>query len=143
MFFLFCGLIDAAFVVVVAYESGIMTAGTLAADKGREFAVTTAMELLTIILIPVALRLFKMRRVSDELDLLKEAALLKWGTLRLLMLGCPLVVNTLLYYLFMQTAFGYLAIITLICMPFVYPSKNRCYYEVKSVETDEADGNNR
>jgi hypothetical protein len=40
-----------------------------------------------------------------------------------------LLANTLLYYVFMNTSFGYLAIIILLCMPFVYPSKDKCMAE--------------
>ena len=48
------------------------------------------------------------------------------------MLGVPLVANTDLYYMSMNTAYGYMAIILLIVMPFVYPSKTRCEEETKN-----------
>ena len=40
--------------------------------------------------------------------------------------------NTVLYYLFMNTTFGYMAIILAICLPFVYPSEARCEAETES-----------
>ena len=46
------------------------------------------------------------------------------------MLTVPMVVNTLLYYLFMNVAFGYLAIILALCIFFVFPSMSRCEAEV-------------
>lgn len=140
---MFWGLLAVVFTIVAVFESGIAAMGMLTGDKGMEFVLMTVMELLTVVMIPVALRLFKTRRVSEDLGRRKEAALMSWGAARMLMLGCPLVINTLLYYLFMQTTFGYLAIIILICMVFVYPGRDRCDYEVKSMETHETDGNHR
>ena len=40
-----------------------------------------------------------------------------------------MVVSTILYYLFLNVSFGYLAIILLISMVFVYPSLERCVSE--------------
>ena len=78
-----------------------------------------AMEILTIAFIPLALKLFKLRAVAKRLR--TPQALLCLGSLRLAMLTVPMVVNTLLYYLFMNVAFGYLAIILLgtllLCLP--------------------------
>jgi hypothetical protein len=45
---------------------------------------------------------------------------------RLIILEAPMVINTLLYYIYMNPTFGYLAIILLLCLPFVFPSYNRC-----------------
>ena len=49
---------------------------------------------------------------------------------RLLILEAPMVINTLLYYIYMNTTFGYLGIMLLLCLPFVFPSLNRCEGEV-------------
>jgi hypothetical protein len=42
-----------------------------------------------------------------------------------------MMVNTWLYYMFMNVAFGYMAIILLLSLMFVYPSKVRCEQDVK------------
>ena len=55
--------------------------------------------------------------------------MLMWGMLRLLVLEVPMVVNTYLYYMFMNPTFGYLAIILLLCLPFVMPTVGRCIDE--------------
>jgi len=89
------------------------------------------MELLTVILIPLALRLFKFKKIATDLSERKQAALVWWGTIRIEMLALPLLANTLLYYLYMSTTFGYMAIILLICMVFIYPSKDKCYFETR------------
>lgn len=131
-------------VVCVLFETDIIQAGHMADDKKAEFLVTTLMEIITIASIPVALRLFKARKISAILTRHKEKALLKWGAIRMSMLGIPMIANLLLYYLFMQPTFAYLAIIGGISMVFIYPTISKCQYEVLADEDkDEADGNNR
>jgi hypothetical protein len=99
------------------------------------FAVQTVVILLSLALVPLALRLFKFRRIHDDLVARKAQALKKWGTLRLLMLGLSLVGNTLLYYLFgTEPAFGYLAVITMLVLPFVVPTRKRCEAETTEEE---------
>lgn len=102
------------------------------------FIVTTVMILFTLAIIPLALRLFRFRRVHDQLLTYKAQALMKWGSLRLLMLGILLVANTLLYYAFaFQSSFGYLAAITLLVFPFVLPTRNRCLAETEPASKPE------
>ncbi len=127
----FCAFVAAAAIIVVLYETGILSAGTLAgADDSSEFVVLSAMELITISVIPVALRLFKFRRVAQRL--VTQQGLLRYGLLRLIMLCVPMVVNTVLYYLYMSVAFGYMGIILFLCMAFVVPTKGRCEAELHS-----------
>ena len=52
--------------------------------------------------------------------------------LNLQLLLLPLLVNTLLYYMYANVAFGYMAIILVIVLPFVYPSMERCMSEVEA-----------
>jgi hypothetical protein len=117
--------------IVIVYETDMMETGLLAEDKNSEFLLTSTMELLTLGSVFLALRLFKFNVVHSQLVAQKASALSKWGTLRLLLLMVPMVVNTLLYYLFMNPTFGYMAIIQLLCLPFVFPSMNRCQAEVE------------
>lgn len=108
-----------------------------ASDQTR-FVVSTTMILLTLALIPFALRLFKFNRVKTDLLSRKEEALAKWGGLRLLILGALLVVNTLLYYLLgFESAFGYLAIVTMLTLPFVMPTMSRCMAETSEAPEPE------
>ena len=129
-----CALLWAFVVValttVVLFETGVLEFGFYAASSEQaEFLLTTMMELLTLAVIPLALKMFKFGRVKKDLLSRKADALRKWGMLRLLMLLVPLVVNTLLYYMYANTTFGYMAIILVIVLPFVYPSMNRCLAE--------------
>jgi hypothetical protein len=89
------------------------------------------MELLTLGCVFLGLRLFKFKTVHADLVSSEHAALSAWGALRLVMLLAPMVANTYLYYLFMNTTFGYMAIIGLLCIPFVFPTLSRCEAEVE------------
>lgn len=120
--------------LVVLGEAELLSPTEMAADKVVEYYAVGAMELLTICCIPLALRLFKFSSVSRQLAESPETALLKWGVVRMGMLSLPMTANTLLYYLFMNVAFGYMAIILLLCLFFVYPSAARCQQETHRAE---------
>jgi hypothetical protein len=76
----------------------------------------------------------KFKKIEADLQERHEEALLKWGVLRLSMLEVPLILNTICYYLFLNTSFGYMAIILLLCMAFVYPTKEKCNVEAFMTE---------
>ena len=114
-----------AVMVAALYELDILPSGMLAGRAQDEFLSTISMELLTIVLIPVALRLFKTKDVERRLDEGDVKAFRKWSLVRILMITVPLVLNTLLYYNFMNTTFGYMALIQLICLPFIYPAARK------------------
>ena len=108
------------------------------ATRQQRFVCSTVMILLTISLLPLSLRLFKFKRISNDLQQRKAPALARWGTLRLRIMGALLVVNTFLYYAFeLEASYGYLAVVTLLCMPFVIPTMNRCKEEVEEVKEPE------
>jgi hypothetical protein len=128
----FFGFIAVVFILVLLFENDILDNGVFATEKNAEFLIVSFMELITIATIPVVMRLFKFKKISRALTSDEACApgkLLFWGTFRIVCFGLPLVVNTILYYLFMNVAFGYMAIILLICMPFIYPSMDRCISE--------------
>ena len=121
-----------ALAIVCLYETEVVLPGLLATDKQSEFLMTFLMELMTLGCAFLALRLFKFEQIHQELTTGKAVSLRKWGFIRLLLLLLPLCADTLLYYLYMNTTFGYLGIILVLCLPFVYPSENRCEDEVRS-----------
>ena len=114
--------VGVAVVIAALYELDMLPSGMLAGRPQDEFLSTISMELITIVFIPVALRLFKTKDVEKRLEEGNIKAFRKWGLLRILMITVPLVLNTLLYYSFMNTTFGYMALILLICLPFIYPA---------------------
>ena len=118
--------------IVCIYETEIVVPGLLATDKQSEFLLTFLMELMTLGCAFLALRLFKFEKIHQELISGKAVALRKWGVIRLVMLLFPLWADTLLYYIYMNTTFGYLGIILVLCLPFVYPSESRCEAETEA-----------
>ncbi len=92
--------------LVLLFETGIAPSGLLA-DLGQqaEFVTLTAVELLTVAAIPLTLRYVRQQ------------------VLRTTLLGDLMMLNTLLYYFFMNTSYGYMAIILLIALAFAYPRK--------------------
>ncbi len=127
-----------ALAIVALYELDVLESGVLADSKQTEFVALTVMELSTLAMAFLGLRLFKFPMIHTQLVTEKEPAMLKWGLLRLFVLEVPMIVNTYLYYMYMNPTFGYLAIILLLCLPFVFPSESRCIAETTEEETTEA-----
>lgn len=122
-------------IIIVLYESGTLLAGYLQDNANAEFLSVTCMEIVTICMIPLSLKMFKWKKVSASLKNDDGRALIKWGTLRMAMICIPMMLNTLFYYLFgFNVAFGYMGIIGLICLAFIYPSTSRCVNETQSGE---------
>ena len=117
-------------VMVVLYESGILLEGGWEEDGIAEFTFKVIMEILTICLIPLALRMFKFKLIKDGIKRNGKRSLLLWSSVRLSFLCLPMVFNTWLYYQFMSPAFGYMAIIGFLSLFFVYPSVKRCKEEM-------------
>lgn len=118
-----------ALVFIVLFETDVLPTGVKADDKQSEFVLTALMEIISLGAAFLGLRLFKFKAIHNDLVNRKETAMWKWGMTRLLILQAPMVVNTLLYYIYMNTTFGYMGIMLLLCLPFVFPSLNRCLAE--------------
>ena len=138
---LFYGILAVALLIVVVFETGLLTPGSLGGDKAAEFPILTAMELLTVCLIPFSLYLFRVKSVRQNLLAAPAQSMLTWGFVRMAMLVFLLVVNGVCYYLYMNALFGYMAIIAAISMLFIYPSIGRCKEETSSND-DENDNEN-
>ena len=122
-------MVVVALLLVGLYEMEILAPTDMASDATLMFVILTMMELVTIVVIPVALKLFCLKAIHRKLVNQKGDALLPWGTARLNMLCLPMLVNTFMYYQTMSPAFGYMAIILFLCLFFVYPSIGRCEAE--------------
>ena len=72
-----------------------------------QFLLTTVMEIGTLLCAYLGVRLFKKNQ---------------W--LRIALIGVPLVLNIVLYFIYRTTPFFYLGIILLLCIPFVWPRKS-------------------
>ncbi|MBR4925849.1 MAG: hypothetical protein IKZ61_08860 [Prevotella sp.] len=128
---LFWSAVAVSLIMVLLFETDILLAGALADDVSGQFVVVTITELLTICAIPLAVRLFRFRKIRSEI---RDGHYAKWAFLRLSILALLLVCNTLLYYVYMNVAFGYMAIIVLISMVFVYPTESRMKSETATEE---------
>jgi len=129
---LFWTLLAMSAIITLLFETGIMETGYMAAKKGNaEFILTVVFELLTLSIVPLSLKLFRFRFIKQNLVAGRETALAKWGMIRMTMLLLLLLLNVILYYMFMNTSFAYMALIILICLPFIYPSMDRCLSEVE------------
>ena len=116
-------------IIIVSGELDIIPNGILANDKQVEFVIMSMMEILTIIAIPVALKLFKFKVIANKLASDTLLHFERWGIVRLCLLNVPMVINLVCYYLFVGAGFGYLSIILFLSLFFVYPSLSRCYNE--------------
>ena len=122
---LFWGTVAVPLLIATVYECDVLPTGVFAGNAQEEVLAVIIMELLTIVMIPLALRLFKAKDVERKVAEGDTLALRRWGALRILMITVPLLLNTIGYYLFMNTTFGYMALILLICLPFVYTSPKK------------------
>lgn len=134
----FYSIVVPAILLVLLFESNVFPTGLYADNKAADFLFTTIMEILTICCIPLALRLIK-DKTMKKYDVPRRMQIYRRkAMLRLLLLGCSLLVNTFLYYLFMNVAFGYMAIILFLCLLFIIPTKGRQQREARidDVKTD-------
>ena len=134
----FYSIVVTAILLVLLFESNVFSTGLYADNKPADFLFTTILEVLTICCIPLALRLIK-DKTMKKYDVPRRMQIYRRkAMLRLLLLGCPLLVNTFLYYLFMNVAFGYMAIILFLCLLFIIPTKERQQREARidDVKTD-------
>lgn len=111
--------------------------GLLQKETEIFFICKTVLVISTLALIPLALRLFKFRKIHEELindTTPNHAKLLVYGMLRMDMLHFPMIINILLYYFFMEPGFGYMAIVLFLSSLFIVPTMKRCEAEVTESE---------
>ena len=89
-----------------------------------EYTVLTVLELLTVCLLPLALKIMDIRMVKESASK-SDRKYTAIAAARLAMIGVPVIVNIVSYYVFMNVAFAYLAIIGTVCLAFVYPNRGR------------------
>lgn len=123
-----------ALAAVAIFESETLPTGLWQGNANAEFFWRCAMEILTPLGVYLSLRLFRFKKIQADLFTFKTVALQRWGMVRLLLLLAPMLTNTLLYYMYHQTTYAYLAIISLLAMPFVYPTMQRCVDDVTPEE---------
>lgn len=93
-------------IMVILFECNIIDSGLYAAYGKNEFIVATTMELITIFAIPLMLGTFKFGFVKRSVCRGGDKSLHSWSLMRMMVLCILMVINTLLYYVFMNVAFG-------------------------------------
>lgn len=125
-----CLSLAAAVVIIALFESEAVMPGVIEKGSQAEFLLLTLMEMLTVCMIPAALRLFKTKRVRRDIASEPVRGLQRWGVVRMSMLCGTMVINILLYYITpLNVAFAYMAIICLISLVFINPTMRRCEAE--------------
>ena len=96
------GALSIALAIVVACETGLVQPGWLTGNVMVEYVVAMVLELLTLIVIPLSLWLFKWKKVTADLKQRNAKALATWGTVRLFLLCIPMLAAIIAYYLFKE-----------------------------------------
>lgn len=119
-------------IFAICMDANLIETGLLAGmDDGGvcEFYCQMLAVIVTLLSIPVALKLFKFKNVATALREQPEAKFQCYAILRMAMLELPLLINLVCYYLFANPSFFHLGILTIISFVFIYPSMNRCLFE--------------
>ena len=129
----FLGVWTAPLLLVVLYETGLYQEGLLAGNAQMEYILQSVSILLTIGLIPFALRMFNLNLVKRIKELPLQQALKSyqtWSMLRLALLFVPAIMALSFYYLTMNTTNLFCACMALIATLFCVPSENRIKNEL-------------
>ena len=129
----FLGVWTAPLLLVVLYATGLYQEGLLAGNAQMEYILQSVSILLTIGLIPFALRMFNMNLVKRIKDLPLQQALKSyqiWSILRLALLFVPAIMALSFYYLTMNTTNLFCACMALIATLFCVPSESRIKNEL-------------
>ena len=130
---LFLGVWTAPLLIVILYETGMYQEGIIAGNAQMEYIFQSASILLTIGLIPFALRMFNLNLVKRIKELPLEQALKSyqiWSTVRLSLLFVPVILGLSFYYLTMNTTNLFCSCMALIATLFCMPSESRIKNEL-------------
>lgn len=119
--------------LLVLYEAGVLEEGTLAHDGRICYVLQTASVILTLCLIPVALKMFS-QALDKRVRLLPrpEALLsyLRWSEVRLAMLTIVVLVGLSVYYSTLSSIGGLCALVGLLSTLFCLPGETKLRNEL-------------
>ncbi len=121
-------LLAVCLLVAAAGEFGILPLGIVPEDYVYNMQIVACV--LTVVCVPVALKLLSWRRVRCCVANDPEEYCL-WATKRLLMIYIPMLVDIALHYLLMDMSPFYLALICAVAVLYVWPSKVRMRQETQ------------
>ena len=120
-------------VYALLHETGVLSQGALAGDARMEYIFQTIGILMTIVLIPFALRIFNLNLVKRIQELPLQQALKSyriWADVRLALLVVPALINLQFYYLTFNNTGLFCAAMSLIASLFCVPSESRIKNEL-------------
>ena len=123
----------APILLAVLYETGTFQKGTYEGNAQMEYIFQSVSILLTIGLIPFALRMFNLNLVKHIKELPLQQALKSyrmWSDVRLGLLFVPAILGVSFYYITMNTTNLFCACMALIATLFCIPSENRIKNEL-------------
>ena len=129
----FLGVWTAPLLLVVLYETGLYQEGMIAGNAQMEYILQSVSILLTIGLIPFALRMFNLNLVKRIKERPLQQALKSyqtWSLLRLALLFVPAIMALSFYYLTMNTTNLFCACMALVATLFCVPSESRIKNEL-------------
>ena len=124
----------------VLNETGVFQKGVFQGNAQMEYILQSVSILLTIGLIPFALRMFNLNLVKRIKELPLQQALKSyqmWSDVRLCLLFVPAILGVSFYYLTMNTTNLFCACMALIATLFCVPSESRIKNELDLSETTE------
>ena len=119
--------------LVVCYEVGLFTEGIFVGDVRMDYILTTIGILLTIVMIPLSLRLFNLNLVKRITKLSTFEALKsyrRWSEVRLALLLVAALLNMSIYYLTLNTTGLFCSLMALLATLFCIPTKERLLKEL-------------
>lgn len=119
--------------LVVCYEAGIFTEGIFVGDVRMDYILTTIGILLTIVMIPLSLRIFNLNLVKRISKLSTFEALKsyrRWSEVRLSLLLVAALLNMSIYYLTLNTTGLFCSLMALLATLFCIPSIERLLKEL-------------
>ena len=129
----FIGVWTSPVLLVFLYENGIFQKGIHQGNAQMEYILQCINILLTVCLIPFALRLFNLNQVKRIKELPLQRALKSyqiWSDVRLCLLFVPAILGVSFYYLTLNTTNLFCACMALIATLFCIPSESRIKNEL-------------
>ena len=129
----FLGIWVAPIIIAALYETGVFQKGTFQSNAQMEYIFQSVSILLTIGLIPFALRMFNLNLVKRIKELPLQQALKSyriWSDVRLALLFVPAILGVSFYYVTMNTTNLFCACMALIATLFCIPSESRIKNEL-------------
>lgn len=125
----YCTHLLTAVLLVAIFELQLLPTGMLAHDAATTYAMEMAGVVLTIISIPVALKMLNFPKFRALLKQQPERYT-SFSLIRLSILGAPLLYDTLAYYFTgLDATLGYLGLMVVVAFLFVWPSRGKMEYE--------------